>query len=457
MAKIYEEALIKESKKPQLLKEKDMKNKICRISLKTKIGTGFFSKIEFKKELIPVLITSYHIISDDILENEKLIKVYVNDECKIININKKRKIYSSPNYEYDIMIIKLKEEDEIKDYLEIDKNIFKNNWETIYKDEMIYVLHFSKKNEAMISSSNLGIEKKDEYTIIHKCSTENGSSGGPIINGMNNKVLGIHKGYIESNNGNIINIGTLLRYPLEKINEQNSENENLIDDDSLIKSKSSLISNNDTFDNIIINEINDITILEKLPISNYNNLSYLLLGDSISGKNDFLNKLDEYIKHKKIKKRKSQIDFNPERVIPIKFKNKIYSIHFIDCSGKFQIVSKYYYHFTNSYIIFVNISDIKSFDNAEIWINDIYNYNKNAKIILIGNKYSNEIIKEDYYKNSKKFVRRNKIKFYETSNVTENNIKEILLDSLNGENTNDKEQEIKLIENLSSKKKIRYI
>ena len=53
--------------------------------------------------------------------------------------------------------------------------------------------------------------------------------------------------------------------------------------------------------------MNEINILEKLPISNDNNLSYLLLGDSNSGKNDFLNKLDEYIKYKKFQKRKSSI------------------------------------------------------------------------------------------------------------------------------------------------------
>ena len=255
-----------------------MKNKICKISLEKKNGTGFFSKIDYKNKLIPVLITNYHIINDDILEKEKKLKLYVNDICKLININKKRKIYSSLNDEYDIMIIKLKEEDDIKDYLEIDPNIFNKNWETIYKNELIYLLHFPKMSDAMVSSSNLGIEKKDEYSIIHKCNTEKGSSGGPIINGMNNKVLGIHKGgCIQSINENIINIGTLLRNPLKKLNEENNIKIEEIEDDSLIKSKSSLISNNKTFDNIIINEMNDFIIHEKLPFANDNNLSYFII------------------------------------------------------------------------------------------------------------------------------------------------------------------------------------
>ena len=463
MENIYEEALIKESLPPKPLKEsklKDMINKICRISVGKKIGTGFFCEINYKNKLIPVLITNYHIINDNILENEKQINIYINDYCKQINIDKNRKIYSSKNDEYDIMIIKLKEEDGIKDYLKIDPNIFDDNWENIYKKELIHVLHYPS-SEAMISTSDLGIVKKDEYTILHKCNTENGSSGGPIINGVNYKVLGIHKGSLAQKNDEIItntsNIGILLRYPLAKLNEQNSkENEEiLIEDESLIKSKSSLISNNDIIEDYIINEMNEIKILEKLPISNDNNLSYLLLGDSNSGKNDFLNKLDEYIKYKKFQKRKSSINFNPERVISIKFKNKIYSIQFIDCSGKFKLVSKYYYHFSNSYVIFFNISENKSFDNAKNWIDDIYSYNKKAKMILIGNKNLNEINTEENYKKAKNFAKENKIKFYEISNVSENNIKQILFDSLKRENKIDEDKKIRLVDNLGSKKKIR--
>ena len=463
MENIYEEALLKESNPSKPLKEsklKDMINKICRISVGKNIGTGFFCQINYKNQLIPVLITNYHIINDNILENEKQMNIYINGYCKLINIDKNRKIYSSKNDEYDIMIIKLEEEDGIKDYLKIDQNIFADNWENIYKKEMIHVLH-CPSSEAMISTSDLGIEKRNEYTILHKCNTEKGSSGGPIINGMNNQVLGIHKGsFTQKNdeiNTNTSGIGILLRYPLTKLNEQNDKEkeEILIEDESLIKSKSSLISNNDIIEDYIINEMNEIKILEKLPISNDNNLSYLLLGDSNSGKNDFLNKLDEYIKYKKFQKRKSSINFNPERVISIQFKNKIYSIQFIDCSGKFKLVSKYYYHFSNSYVIFFNISENKSFDNAKNWIDDIYSYNGKAKMILIGNKNLNEINTEENYKKAKNFAKRKKIKFYEISNVSENNIKQILFDSLNRESEIDEDKEIRLVDNLGSKKKIR--
>ena len=198
MEERIEEGKIKNAQPSKLLKETKlnfMNDCICKISSK-KIGTGFFCKINYKDSPSPVLITNYHVIDNDYIENENIIKLYINDRCKIININKDRKIYSSENNKYDIMIIELKEEDEIKNFLELDPNIFNNNIENIYKDELIYILHFPYDSNATISYGR-GLEKINDYDIKHKCNTENGSSGGPILNFMNNKVIGIHKGCIK--------------------------------------------------------------------------------------------------------------------------------------------------------------------------------------------------------------------------------------------------------------------
>ena len=76
-------------------------------------------------------------------------------------------------------------------------------------------------------------------------------------------------------------------------------------------------------------------------------------------------------------------------------------------------------------------------------------------MILIGNKNLNEINTEENYKKAKNFAKENKIKFYEISNVNENSIKQILVDSLNRESEIDEDKEIRLVDNLGSKKKIR--
>ena len=143
-------------------------NCICKIFGKA-IGTGSFSKMIYRNELIPVLITSYQVIDDKFVQSNNSLKVYINKKLKFININKNKIIYSSPINEYDLIVIRLKD-GEIDHYLKIDENIFENS-ENAYKDEPIYILYYPGVGEAKISYGN-GIEKLDEYDIKHLCNTE---------------------------------------------------------------------------------------------------------------------------------------------------------------------------------------------------------------------------------------------------------------------------------------------
>ena len=153
---IVHEGLINGAKEIEPLDKtelKEMSKCICKISGK-RIGTGFFCKIKYENDLIPVLITNYHVIDDNYLKDKKVLKIYINDDSKILNINKDNPIYSSKKEDYDIIIIQLNEDD-INDYLEIDENIFKTNSENTYKDEQIYILHYPNSNKASISYGNL--------------------------------------------------------------------------------------------------------------------------------------------------------------------------------------------------------------------------------------------------------------------------------------------------------------
>ena len=196
-----------------------MKKSICKI-FGENIGTGFFCKIIYKNKKISVLITNYHIINDKFLEKNKAIKISLNNEkiVDIININKNNKIYSSPINKYDIMIIKIEKEKDIYNYLELDEQLFNNNSEKLYEDKSIYVLHYPN-NDITSVSFGYGLKKLDQYYIKHFCNTESCSSGGPILNLSTNKVIGIHKGCMKSQNRDKFNIGTLLKYPLIDIKE----------------------------------------------------------------------------------------------------------------------------------------------------------------------------------------------------------------------------------------------
>ena len=86
-----------------------MKSCICLIEGNKK-GTGFFCKINYRNELIPVMITNYHIIDENFIEKNNKIKIKINENSKLINISIDNIIYSSETNKYDLIIIKLKEE-----------------------------------------------------------------------------------------------------------------------------------------------------------------------------------------------------------------------------------------------------------------------------------------------------------------------------------------------------------
>ena len=193
---------------------KSYENCICKIIAKS-VGTGFFCKIEHEGNLVPVLITCYHVIDDEYMEKNGNLKYYINNDSYVIDINKDSKLYSSSRDKYDIMIIRLKE-GQAKDYLKIDDNIFKDNSENNYGYEDIYILHYANGKEAKISFGK-GIEKIDAYDIKHECHTEQGSSGGPILSRITDMVIGIHKGSYKKNNKCEYNRGTFLKFPLNEL------------------------------------------------------------------------------------------------------------------------------------------------------------------------------------------------------------------------------------------------
>ena len=118
--------------------------------------------------------------------------------------------------------IELKENDGIKDYLELDDNILKNNEDIYYEKKSIYILHYLLENDICVPYGILN--RISKYDIIHLCSTDNGSSGSPILNLENNKVIGIHKEVSINFN---FNKGTLLKYPLNCIIKKYNKNNNI--------------------------------------------------------------------------------------------------------------------------------------------------------------------------------------------------------------------------------------
>ena len=193
-----------------------MEKSVCKIfGDNEKVGTGFLSKIPFPDELnlLPVLITTNNILNEkDLLNN---IKISFDDDknVKIIKFLPERKIYSS--FEYDTTIIEIfPEKDDIKSFLDIELSLEKE-----YLKEQVYTLQYPKGKYCSVSHGS--ILSIDEFNIAHNCSTETGSSGGPIILLNNFKVIGIHKGSKKYNLE--INFGTLLKFPINEFTKKFSK------------------------------------------------------------------------------------------------------------------------------------------------------------------------------------------------------------------------------------------
>ena len=201
-------------------------------------GTGFFCLIPFpdKINLLPTLITNYHVLDKDNIEVGKKIKFSSEEKNYEIIIDKERRCYTDKDYDTTIIEIKKNDRIDLNIFLEVDSDIFENNASEIFgnkKNQSLYIIHypFGKQNE--ISFGKMKEISIDNVHIIHLCQTEKGSSGGPIMNIINYQVIGIHKAGHEHKN---FNMGTLLKLPIEKYNElfYNKNNNNINNNNNII-------------------------------------------------------------------------------------------------------------------------------------------------------------------------------------------------------------------------------
>jgi hypothetical protein len=188
---------------------------VCKINkLNGDNATGFFCKIPFSYSYLPVLITNNHVLNEEDIKVNRIIKCSLKDgeiEKQII-INESRITFT--NKDLDVTIIEIFPEiDGIKDFLEVDETINELNLKEKIKDA-IYILQYPDGN----SSYSCGVLDKESSSqdIIYSCSTSDGSSGAPILYLIGYKVIGVHKGSKGS-----LNIGTLMKYIIEAFKKIN--------------------------------------------------------------------------------------------------------------------------------------------------------------------------------------------------------------------------------------------
>ena len=269
--------------------KEQMEKCICKIENGKSQGTGFFCKINYElkdkmSKPLCLLITNNHVINSS--NTEICYQMEILHRKKILKLND-RKIKTDIND--DVTIIELKESDGIEDYLELDDNFlenFKSNnfiHESINKyNQKMYIIQYPD-NQLKVSYGffkQLVADNKNQF--YHSCSTNNGSSGSPILNLSNNKVIGIHTGSDENYNKGTF-LGKWFRSYIEAIiNDENEQNIMKFNEEfktDINRYDSDLNFNGKNFGNKVLEllssikfkELNNLNLYDN-QISNLNNL-----------------------------------------------------------------------------------------------------------------------------------------------------------------------------------------
>ena len=181
-----------------------MKKSVCKIYNGRIKGTGFFCKIHYKNKIIKALITNNHVLDEAYLNKKKEIIISLNDENQMENIILNEKLTKYTDKDLDITFIEIDEKSKVNknvEFLELDNRINndKKFYNNLFVKKPIYALHYQEGKKMLAS---YGIFKSiDIYSnfINHTCSTDEGSSGAPILLLDSAKVIGIHKGDTKNN------------------------------------------------------------------------------------------------------------------------------------------------------------------------------------------------------------------------------------------------------------------
>ena len=196
-----------------------MKNYICKIIIDNDTkGTGFLCKIPLHgdNKLTPVLITNNNVINDNMLARKKDITIesFCTSSIKSKKLNlSNRTAYN--NKKLGISIIEIVNKDGFKNInmFELDEDMLSSGKTDKFIDKSIYMIHSNQKTLYVSYGLVNDIGKNQSYNFMHTCKAFNGSSGSPILNLENNKIIGIHS----STNANI-NEGFFLNFSASKEN-----------------------------------------------------------------------------------------------------------------------------------------------------------------------------------------------------------------------------------------------
>ena len=155
-------------------------------------GTGFFCKFTVNGRTMKGLFTNNHVLKEDLIKENSIIELKHNDEIKEIKITSNRFKYT--NVKLDYTCIEIFDNEDYNNYFEIDDNINCQNPNIQYGNKLGAIYQFPNEKDLSCGEGLIeGIKNANNTNIIiHKITTDFGSSGSPIFLSDNLKVIGIH-------------------------------------------------------------------------------------------------------------------------------------------------------------------------------------------------------------------------------------------------------------------------
>ena len=127
-----------------------------------------------------------------------MIQLKHKDTIKNIKITKNR--FVCTNKELDYTCIEIFDNENFDKYFKIDPDINCDNPFEEYKDDSIVIMQCPGDQDVSVAEGKIE-EIKNNKNIIYSLSTNDGSSGSPILlSNRNLNIIGIHQGNINQNN-----------------------------------------------------------------------------------------------------------------------------------------------------------------------------------------------------------------------------------------------------------------
>ena len=200
---------------------------ICKISYGNECGTGFLIRLFKDGKELYCLMSNEHVIKEAMIDSKETINVDYKFETKLIQIkldSNERFIKYDPTLDFTVV--------EVGDLIKQKYFLLPNINNIDYINQKIYIPQYPEGNKLSVSEGKI-IKINDSNELVYDASTEDGSSGSPVLLKNTTEVIGIHK---EGNkHTRKENYGTLINSIIEFIQSKNNKSKKSNENISIIK------------------------------------------------------------------------------------------------------------------------------------------------------------------------------------------------------------------------------